>query len=364
MIKERLAELLSRKLSGEATADEIQELEHWLQTHPGDQYFSDILFEYWSSQHIISPIADKAPDQHFAHILEMAAEDKEDISLVPIKKKYNLIRSIKRAAIAASVTGIVAISVVWLASKKKAPDVAKQTPVKNEIMAKKGARSRMILPDGTQVWLNSDSKIQYDKSFDDTIREVTLDGEAYFDVVKNPERPFIVHTSNIDIRVLGTAFNVKSYSQEKTIETTLIHGSVEVTNKNEPQLSKIILRPKEKLIFNKLETDFEKNDKLAEKPVIEKNAIVPLSKNLADTLLKETSWIYNRLDFEGDTFSELAVKMERWYNVKITFKNEEVANERLHGAFEDENLEEALKALQLITTFTYKLNNNEIEINK
>ena len=244
------------------------------------------------------------------------------------------------------------------------PDKAKHTAVKNEVMAKKGARSRIILPDGTQVWLNSDSKIQYDKSFDDTIREVTLDGEAYFDVVKNPKRPFIVHTSNIDIRVLGTAFNVKSYSQEKTIETTLIHGLVEVTDKNEPQLSKIILRPKEKLVFNKLETDFEKNDKTTVKPVIEKNAIVPLSKNVADTALKETSWIYNRLDFDGDTFSELAVKMERWFNVKIRFKDEKVANERLHGAFEDESLEEALKVLQLITTFTYKLNNNELEINK
>ena len=364
MIKERLAELLSRKLSGEATAEEIQELEHWLQTRPGDQYFSDILFEYWDSHHIISPIADTAPDQHFAHILEMAAENQEDIVLSPFRKKNKLLRLAKRMAIAASIAGLIVLSTVWMLNRKRLPGTAKHTPVKNEIMAKKGARTRMILPDGTQVWLNSDSKIQYNKSFDDTIREVTLDGEAYFDVVKNPKRPFIVHTSYIDIRVLGTAFNVKSYAQEKTIETTLIHGSVEVTNKNEPQLSKIILRPKEKLVFNKLETDFEKNGRTAEKPVVEKNAIVPLPKNVADTSLKETSWIYNRLDFEGDTFSELAVKMERWFNVKINFKDEKVANERLRGAFEDESLEEALKALQLITTFTYKQNNNEIEINK
>ena len=87
MIKERLAELLSRKLSGEATVDELQELEHWLQTHPGDQYFSDILFDYWNSQHIISPVADTAPDQHFAHILEMATENQEDISPPASQKK-------------------------------------------------------------------------------------------------------------------------------------------------------------------------------------------------------------------------------------------------------------------------------------
>jgi transmembrane sensor len=365
MIKERLAELLSRKLSGEATADELQELDHWLQTHPGDQYFSDILFDYWNSHHIISPVADTAPDQHFAHILEMVTEDQENISLAPSQKKNNIIRSIKRLAIAACIAGVVAVS-VWLFNKKGSSAIARNTQPQNEVMAKKGARSKMILPDGTQVWLNSDSKIQYDQTFNDTIREVTLDGEAYFDVVKNPKRPFIVHTSYIDIRVLGTAFNVKSYSQEKTIEKTLIHGSLEVTKKNESQLSKIILRPKEKLVFNKLETDFEKEEDAVVKPMLEKNlpaiAIVALPRNIADTSLKETSWIYNRLDFDGDTFSELAVKMERWFNIKITFKNEKVANQRLVGAFEDESLEEALKALQLITTFTYKINNNEIEI--
>ena len=92
--------------------------------------------------------------------------------------------------------------------------------------------------------------------------------------------------------------------------------------------------------------------------------IVALPKGVADTLLTETSWIYNRLIFEGDTFKELAVKMERWFNVKITFKNEKVANCRLRGVFEDESVEEAMKALQLIATFTYKINNNEIEITK
>ncbi len=367
MIKERLAELLSRKLSGEATADELQELERWLQTHQGDQYFSDLLFEYWNSHHIISPVTDTASDQHFAYILKMAKENQEDISPVLSRKTSNIVRLIKRMAIAALIAGPVAIP-VWLLNKKESPDMATNARHKNEVVAKKGARSKMILPDGTHVWLNSDSKIQYDQAFNDTIREVTLDGEAYFDVARNPKRPFIVHTSYIDIRVLGTAFNVKSYAQEKTIETTLIHGSVEVTKKNEAQLSRIILQPKEKLVFNKLETDFDREGDTAIRPVFEKDepafAFVALPKNVADTSLKETSWIYNRLDFEGDTFSELAVKMERWFNTKITFKNEKLANHRLqlHGAFEDESLEEALKALQLITTFTYKINNNEVEI--
>ena len=135
MIKERLAELLSRKLSGEATADEIQELEHWLKTHPGDQYFSDILFEYWNSQHIISPVVDTAPDQHFAHILEMASGDQEDSPLVPFQKKNTVIRLIKRVVVAASIAGVIGLSVIWLVSKKNLPDKAKHTAVKNEVIA-------------------------------------------------------------------------------------------------------------------------------------------------------------------------------------------------------------------------------------
>jgi transmembrane sensor len=368
MIKERLAELLSRKVSGEASAGELQELEHWLQAHPEDQYFADLLLNYWTGQSPAAETAETSTDQHFAHILEMAANEQEDNPPIVTPQKNNIVRLVKRLAIAACVAGIIAVP-VWLLNKKESPTLAADTFAKKEVVAEKGARTKMILPDGTQVWLNSDSKLEYDQSFNDTVREVTLEGEAYFDVVKNPKRPFIVHTSSIDIRVLGTAFNVKSYAREKTIETTLIHGSVEVTRKNEPQLPKIILRPKEKLVFNKQEDDFDNEGDTNVKPVINKNipaiAVVPLAKGVADTSLKETSWVYNRLDFDGDTFSELAVKMERWYNVKIIFKNERLANMRLGGAFEDEGLEEALKALQLITKFTYKINNNnEVEINK
>jgi len=143
MIKERLAELLSRKISGEATTDELRELEHWLQTHPGDQYFSDILFDYWNSHHIISPVADAAPDQHFAHILEMAAENQEDISLAPSQKKNNIIRLIKRLAIAACIVAVIGTP-VWLLNKKGSSAMTKHKSTKKEVMAKKGARSKMI----------------------------------------------------------------------------------------------------------------------------------------------------------------------------------------------------------------------------
>src|SRR5205085_10891901 len=85
----------------------------------------------------------------------------------------------------------------------------------NTVMTKPGSKSKLQLPDGTQVWLNSDSKITYGESFMGATREVQLSGEAYFDVVKDKEHPFIIHTQSIDLKVLGTAFNVRSYANEK-----------------------------------------------------------------------------------------------------------------------------------------------------
>src|SRR5439155_8152 len=111
----------------------------------------------------------------------------------------------------------------------------------------------MVLPDGTQVWLNAESRITYSNTFNKSLREVNLEGEAYFDVTHDAAHPFIVHTSSIAIKVLGTAFTVKSYASDKTIEATLLRGSIEVVKNNDPSAPKVILRPHEKLVFNKEE---------------------------------------------------------------------------------------------------------------
>lgn len=355
MINNRLAELLSRKLSGEATAAELQELHNALQTNQEDQYLSEILTTYWNSRSDQATAVDTTADEHFAHILEMAGE--HTVVDMQARKRSILFRRITIAAACAML--LLAGSWIFFGEGTR-PAVAAELK-QNEVVAGRGIRSRMLLPDGTQVWLNSDSKLQYTGNFTGELREVTLEGEAYFDVVRDPKRPFIVHTSAIDIHVLGTAFNVKSYPQDKTIETTLIHGMVVVTNRNKPEVPRITLRPKEKLVFNK-----EKDISVSTEPKASRAgsaiAITALPHNIADSSLAETSWVYNRLIFEGETFAQLAVKMERWFNVKIDFRNEKIANYRVEGSFEDENIEQALRALQYIAPFNFKIKNNEVEI--
>ncbi len=373
MLNERLAILISRHLSGEATIKEKKELQQYLLNHPSDQYFLELLTSYWNSTHESENQVDIHADEHFQHILQLAGQGADSVKEVELfeahQKLYHRRINIRRWSVAATIAGIAIISWKFLSQPLTHNEQDKRS---SEIVANKGIRSKMILPDGSKVWLNADSKLVFIKSFNDTLREVELYGEAYFDVVKDAKRPFIVHTAgDLDIRVLGTAFNVKSYADEPTIETTLIHGLIEVVVKNKSGSPKVILRPHEKLVYNK--TTSIQNDavnkpdkKTAERntPELQNISIKPLSAKIPDSLLTETSWVYNKLIFDGDTFHELAIKMERWYNVKIIFKNDKVANYRLKGVFINESIEEALQALQLIAPFRFNISGNEIVISK
>lgn len=364
-MNDRLAQLIARKLSGEASPAELDELHSLLAASPEAQYFYEVFSNFWSTRP--EHKADAAEDDaHFRQIIAVAESEEPVVTEEPEPEAEQpapaRIFTLKRMLAAAVFIGLAVSTYLFFTGRS---DVTRQAPI-NEVVARTGARSHLLLPDGSKVWLNSESKLVYQGSFNDTLREVHLEGEAFFDVVKDTKRPFIVHTSDIDIRVLGTAFNVKSYPREMLIEATLIRGLIEVTNKNEPKAPKVILRPHEKLVFNKEKMPAgEEGKRVREKAEhIPDISITALPRNLADSALKETSWVYNKINFDGDSFRELAQKMERWYNVRIRFSNAKAADYRLHGSFANETVEEALQALQYIAPFRYKISGNEIEILK
>jgi len=241
-------------------------------------------------------------------------------------------------------------------------------PKQNEVEAKAGARSHVLLPDGSQVWLNSASKLTYAESFNDSTREVKLEGEGYFDIVKDASRPFIVRTAGIDVRVLGTTFNLKSYPQESTVEAVLLRGMLEVTNTTNPNAPKVILRPHEKVVFNKQQKQISKTEDhetgAASFSLIpsKQKGVLTIPKNIADSALLETSWVYNKLVFEGETFEESAMKMERWFGVTIEFKSEKVKKYKLGGSFSNQSIQQAMEALKLVAPFDYKIGKNKVEI--
>ena len=191
-----------------------------------------------------------------------------------------------------------------------------------------------------------------------------LEGEAFFDVVKQANRPFIVHASGIDIKVLGTAFNVKSYPEDKNVETTLYRGLVQVL-RHEDSLSKPIqLRPNHKLILPKqaaIETVKMSEVKMPLTKGIPKGiTITPIDSTKKESERLETAWRYNRLEFEGEYFEDVAKKMERWYNVSIIFTDDKVKRLEVVGKFENETVEQAFAALKEGFPITFKIDKNEI----
>lgn len=228
--------LVSLRLSGEATAEDLAMLDRLLEEHPDWAARLDAVGDWWTHAAPRSPGLSKGALQRHLQRLNQ--------SETPPKRRRGGRRFFLLAVgIAASLAGFAFFIYHWTPPKRSvAPAIAH-----NSISTKCGSKSKIQLPDGSQVWLNSDSRLIYSESFTGDSREVQLSGEAYFDVAKDPRHPFVIHTSTIDVRVLGTTLNVRSYSNEKTTEAVLIHGSVEVTLHSDPA-KKIILKPNDKLV--------------------------------------------------------------------------------------------------------------------
>lgn len=382
MSEEKFSILLAKALSEEVSPVELIEFQSLMSENPERRSQFVNLEEIWKSQPAIKNnhlAIEEAYLLHLGRLKDQVNDFEEDISLLPTHNEDFQLYPVKkpwfRKLFSVTVVVLVLLSCGLLIRnliQQRATLVADNKKYLNEINVNPGVKTKLMLPDGSKVWVNSDSKLSYAETFKGATREVFLEGEAYFDVVKDPNHPFIVHTSGIDIRVLGTAFNIKAYKAEPTIETTLIHGLIEVTKINQPNAPKVILKPHEKMIFDKyaVEETASKDPRLTDdnyrqeeivKPAI---TIIHLTKNIADSAILETSWVYNRLSFEDEKFDDLALKMERWYNIRISINNEKVKTYRLTGSFESETIDEALKELQYLVSFKYRVSGNVISINK
>lgn len=364
-MQERIAILLSRKLSGEATEQELVELTDWVKVHQEDHYLIETIESYW--QNHSEPFSDLPgfDNSQFERILKIVEAEDKGNGHCQEKKKDRKSLHLKSYLAAAVIVGICLIGYFFLKNTNSKEVFFDK---ENTYTTSLGTKSHISLPDGSKVWLNAATKLQYKKDFNSKLREVYLTGEAYFDVRKDAKHPFIVHTSDIDIRVLGTVFNVKSYNEDAAIETTLIHGSIKVISNKRSDIPEIVLHPNEKLVYAKngaIKTikinDVAKDDIINLGKYYQLSKVTPVTN---DSNRVETAWVQNRLLFDGHTFRELAIKMERWFNVKINFENEDVASYRLRGAFEEETIDEALKALQQIANFKYIMKDKTVTIYK
>ena len=238
----------------------------------------------------------------------------------------------------------------------------------HEINTPAGAKSKVTLPDGTIIWLNAGSNLKYSNQFNKKSREVYLTGEAFFDVETNPSKVFLVRTSELNIKAYGTAFNVKSYPEEGTIETTLIEGSIGVTRISfeDKKSDEVMLEANQRVVY------YRKN-KLVEKENIADNEIesspeqVIHPKQKLTYLISKgieaedfTSWKNGTLFITSETLKELAIKLERKYDVKIHFENEHLKGLKFTGSLENETIEQVIEAIGIAANITYNIKDRDI----
>ncbi len=214
--------------------------------------------------------------------------------------------------------------------------------VYNEIHVPNGEKSNITLYDGTKVWLNSGTTFKYPVAFSKGERDVFVEGEAFFEVAKDRKKPFIVHAGEVNVRVLGTRFNVYCYPEEDILHTTLEKGAVDIFLRSGPN-KKFSLKPGEQFEYSKS----------AKAPHLFK----------VNTRLY-TSWKENILRFENAPLSEIFKKMERWYDVKFVVDKNLDVSECYTTSIKTESLREMLEVLSLTTDMKYEINENIVRINK
>lgn len=349
MTDQKFTELLSEKLSGEISANDDQGFMEMLAANEDYRREYESLSAYFQRK-----------EQPYENIDIVFQQIKERINVVgsdpkPIFTPATAKRSFQQWYRIAAIF-IFGLCTFFAYQFFKAKDAANfpATIVWKKSYTPGRQTSTILLADGSKVTLNAASEIKYPVSFNSQTREVYLTGEAFFDVAKDHQHPFIVHTKNISIKVLGTAFDVKSYANEGATETTLLRGKVEITLNKRPE-KHILLNPAEKFTLQH-----------AAEPGIEHlngdiYSITPMTyyKDDKDAIL-ETSWMNNKLLFRNETFSLLSLRLSRWYGVDFVFKSDQLKAYKFTGEFEKESLAEALKALQFITPFKYEIEGKTI----
>lgn len=360
---DRLYLLYSLRLSGEATPEEAQELEDLLKAHPEERLRLEVVRGLWTSPPEESDTT-RSYNRHLQRLSEHEARlGGQDAFLdgqqratgeVPMFPGKTGSRRRRTAWLATAATVALALSAGWWYTHQQKRPAA---PTPNAISTKRGSKSRVVLPDGTEVWLNGDSRLTYDAGTFGDNRNVLLDGEAYFDVATDAVHPFLIHTRAMDVRVLGTAFDVRSYADEQTTQTSLFRGSVEVIVRDKH----ILLKPNERItVANNPPAATNRPEKAAEGLQLKVDN-VRFDRN--DSLALAAAWTKGKLAFDHEPLEDIAKDIARWYDVTVTVKDEDLKKAIFTATFDDESLDAVLHALSLAGgNFHYTIRKKEVVI--
>lgn len=311
--------LIAKYLSGNATSQEEAELTTWRKANENNEAEFQELNESWLLAHHSSSVPDK--EQTWQRIRKGIYQ----------MKTYTLKDLYRAVGIAASIALLIGftLSISFFPEKETSKLVIVKAP--------KGQKAETILPDGSTVLLNSGSQLAYTTDFSRTNRAVTVKGEAFFDVVKDPKHQFLVTVGNIKVAVHGTAFNVKNYSDNKNIEVALLRGSISILSADKNKVM-VNMHPNQKVVV----------------PRSDCNKLILASCDAEE----EALWHVGKLKIQGEDLTNVVHKMEKWYGVNIQLRNMP-ANKKYWMTIKTESFKEMLEIINKITPINYSVNGEE-----
>lgn len=335
-MNEGIFDIIIKQFKGLTNKEEETLLINWLNENEENKRAFDEINDIWTATakpDKSNPFDSKKAFENVRRKIEFTKRK----SVIPFWKNANFYK------IAAGI--VLSFGLGFLVNKALTKKQLINSDVITEVTAPIGSKSKVVLPDGTNVWLNSSSTIHYSSNFNKTNREIKLEGEAFFDVHKNKNLPFIIQTNNaLSVKVLGTAFNVKAYSSENYIETTLERGSLLVERIEGDKLYETKLEPKQRATFNKAEKQMQ------------------ISIENDPTIF--SAWRNNKLIFRNESFESLVVKLERWYGVSIIIKDKEIRTYHFNGTIQNESITDVMNIIKYTLPINYTLAHNQIIISK
>lgn len=322
-----MEDIIVRYLNGQASDEEKQRLLAWLRAHEDNRKLFSELQTVWQ---IADRHADPAEEAQMAFNRFIRRIDSHEMG----RRKEIRTLSAKWMAAAAAIIVLLSAGSFWVGRSKSPAPQRMYT-----VVMSKGCKGPVLLPDSTVVWLNGNSKLTYPEVFADKERNVTLEGEGYFEVVKNQAAPFHVETRGMKIKVLGTRFDVKNYAGSSVIGASLLSGSVEVELTETRQLTR--LKPNQQIRYNTADRSVSIEEVDAREQIL---------------------WVNDQLELSNERLSDVLRKLSYWYGLEFIIAPDVDTKQRLSFVVRKESEEELLDILTQISSIRYTRKGDKVYV--
>jgi len=318
--------LISRHLSGESSASEEQELKRWLAEDTDNTKLLDQYRSVWEKLGRIESVAGIDLDAEW-HIFESRISESGKVLTLQPGRKKSASFYIGRIAVAAMLAVLLTFSGIYLVNRYG-----------YRTLATMDQPEELVLPDGSTVTMNHFSSLKYPRKFSGDIRRIEMEGEGFFEVESNLDHPFVINTRDVDIKVLGTSFNVNAYSENAAVEVTVKTGEVAVTRHGEVPRT-IILKPGNRGVYKKTEETLEISQD------IDKNYL---------------AWKTKSFVFEDQTLLDVSRQLNKVYQAEIIIDSDSLKDARITTTFEDQSLDAILNVLSATLDLDVRKSNGQI----